>query len=73
MFSVSIKQTSGIKWVKMLSKTDIHWSSKLNSIQDHGGTKRLPLPVFSPITSANVETSQQNFQTFSFDPFATLV
>ena len=25
------KQTSGIKWVKMQSKTDIHWSSKLKA------------------------------------------
>ena len=29
MFLGGKKQTSGIKWVKTLSKTDIHWSSKL--------------------------------------------
>ena len=36
------------------------------------GAKRPPTS-FSPITSTNIGTNSQNFLTFSFDPFATLV
>ena len=32
-----------------------------------------PSTSFSPVTSANVGISLQNFLTFSFNPFATLV
>ena len=51
----------------------------LNPIQDSGwgegvGQKVLPLPTsFSPVTSTNVGTSSQNFLTFTFNPFATLL
>ena len=39
-----------------------------------GGYKAPPPPIsFSPITSTNVGTNPQNFLTFRFDPFATLV
>ena len=38
-----------------------------------GGTKSHPPTCFSPVTSANVEISSQNFLTFSFNPFSTLV
>ena len=50
----------------------MHDWHKFNPIQD-GGPKRPPLPVFSPVTSTNVGISHQNFVTFSYDPFATLV
>ena len=45
-----------------------------NPIQDGGG-KKPPLPPtsFSPVTSTNVGFGPQNFLTFSFNPFATLV
>ena len=41
-------------------------------IQDGGGQKGPPTS-FPPVTSANVEIRPQNFLTFSFNPFATLV
>ena len=44
----------------------------LNPIQD-GGEPKGPPTRFSSVTSANVEISSQNFQTFSFNPFATLL
>ena len=37
-----------------------------------GGTKR-PFYQFSPVTSTKVGISPQNFLTFNFDPFMTLV
>ena len=37
-----------------------------------GGPKRPPAS-FSPVTSTNVGISPQNYLTFSFKPFATLV
>ena len=37
-----------------------------------GGPKKPPAS-FSPVTSTTVGISPQNFLTFSFDPFATLV
>ena len=37
-----------------------------------GGTKRPPTS-FSPVTSTNVGVSPQNFLTFSFNTFASLV
>ena len=51
--------------------------TKINSIQDRGegggrGVKKPPTS-FSSVTSANVGISPQNFLTFSFNPFATLV
>ena len=44
----------------------------VNPIQDGGGPKRPPTSFF-PITSANVKISCQNFLTFSFSSFPTLV
>ena len=37
------------------------------------GGKKAPLTSFSPVTSTNVEFGPQNFLTFSFNLFATLV
>ena len=37
-----------------------------------GGKKALPTS-FSSVTSTNVEITPQNFLTFSFNPFTTLV
>ena len=37
-----------------------------------GGARRLPYQFF-PVTSTNVKTSPQNFLTFSFNPFGTLM
>ena len=49
--------------------------NKFNPIQDGGSgwAKRSLLPVFPPVTSTNVGISAQNFQTLSFNPFATLL
>ena len=45
----------------------------INPIQDGEGGEG-PLPTsFSPVTSTNVGFGPQNFLTFSFNPFATLV
>ena len=47
-----------------------------NPIQDGGGGGRGqkdPPTSFSPVTSKNVGFGTQNFLTFSFNPFATLV
>ena len=38
-----------------------------------GGGQKDPPTSFSPVTSTNVGISPQNFLTFSFNPFATLV
>ena len=41
---------------------------------EEGGERQKGFPTsFSPVTSTNVGISPQNFQTFSFNPFATLV
>ena len=37
------------------------------------GGKKTPPNNFSPLTSSKVEISLQNFVTFSFNPFATLL
>ena len=36
-------------------------------------SKKAPIYQFSPVTSTNVGISSQNFLTFSYNPFATLV
>ena len=38
-----------------------------------GEGAKLPPTSFSPVTSTNVKISPQNFLTFSFNPFATLM
>ena len=38
-----------------------------------GGDKKAPPTSFSPVTSTNVGFGRQNFLTFSFNPFSTLV
>ena len=38
-----------------------------------GGGKKAPPTSFSSVTSTNIGISPQNFLTFSFNPFATLV
>ena len=48
--------------------------SYLNPIQDGGGGgKKAPRTSFYPVNSTNVGISPQNFPTFGFNPFATLV
>ena len=42
-------------------------------MQYRGGDKKAPPTSFSPVTSTNVEFGSQNFPTFSFKPFVTLV
>ena len=37
------------------------------------GGKKAPLTSFFPVTSTNVGFGPQNFLTFSFNPFATLL
>ena len=44
-----------------------------NPIQDDGGQKGTLPTKFFPATSTKVEISLQNFQTFSFNPFSTLL
>ena len=44
-----------------------------NPIQDDGGQKGTLPTKFFPVTSTKVEISLQNFQTFSFNPFSTLL
>ena len=46
--------------------------SIFNPIQD-GGKTPSPPTSFYPVTSTNVNIGPQNFQTFSFNSFATLV
>ena len=38
-----------------------------------GGEQKGPPTSFSPVTSTNVGFNPQNFLTFSFNPFTTLV
>ena len=38
-----------------------------------GEAKKGPLPVVSPVASTNIGISPQNFQTFIFNSFVTLV
>ena len=46
----------------------------LNPIQSEGGEKPKKHPTnFSPVTSTNVGISPQNFLTFSYNPFATIM
>ena len=47
-------------------------SGVINPIQDGGGAKKAPYQFF-PLTATNVEFGPQNFLTFSFNTFATLV
>ena len=44
---------------------------RINSIQEEG--QKGPSASFFPVTSTNVGVSHQNFLTFSFNPFATVV
>ena len=47
---------------------------KINPIQDRrGGGQKGPPTSFSPVTSTKVGLGPQNFVTFSFNPFPTLV
>ena len=54
------------------SKKELKHAAGVNPIQDGVGAKRPPTS-FSPVTSTNLGLSLQNFLTFSFNPFATLV
>ena len=57
----------------ILSHINALFSSGLNPIQDGGGRQKGPPTSFSPVTSTKVGFGPQNFLTFSFNPFATLV
>ena len=48
------------------------WCLTLFWMEGEGTKKALPTS-FSPVTFTNVGISPQNFLTFSFNPFATLV
>ena len=48
------------------------WTS-LNPVQDGGRDKKAVCTHFFPVTSTNIEHSPQNFLTFNFNPFATLL
>ena len=49
-------------------------SLTLSEWEEEGQKAPLPSPTsFSPVTSTNVGIIPQNFLTFSFNPFATLV
>ena len=52
-----------------------HWVALyVNPIQDDGGSKSPPPPTsFPSVTSTDGGFGPQNFLTFSFNPFATLV
>ena len=56
--------------LQMTSRSDVFIVS-VNSIQV--AVKKGPPTSFSPVTSANVASSPQNFLTFIVHPFATLV
>ena len=50
------------------------WVRVVNPIQDKEERgKKTPPTSFSPVTSTNVGISLQNFLTFNFNTFATLV
>ena len=50
------------------------WLCLINPFQDRGGGCKKASPIsFSPVTSTNVDFGSQNFLTFSFNPFSTLV
>ena len=53
----------------------IKTNANFNPIQDRarGGGQKGPPTSFSPVTSSNVGFGPQNFLTFSFNPFGTLV
>ena len=60
--------------VKILLLDEIPIDKHFNPIQGGGGGGQKDPPTrFSPVTSTNVGTNPQNFLTFSFNPFATLV
>ena len=48
------------------------YNLNINPIQD-GGDKKAPPTSFPPVTSTNIRISPQNFLTFSFNLFATLI
>ena len=47
--------------------------NRVNPIQDRGGDKRASPTSAFPVTSTNIGIRPQNFLTFSFNPFSTLV
>ena len=51
--------------------------ASINPIQDGGGgvgeSQKGPTTSFPPVTSTNVRASPQNFLTFSFNSFPTMV
>ena len=57
----------GFTWKKQ--QRGIHF----NTIQDKGGGQKDPHKSVFPVTSTNVETSPENFLSFSFNFFVTLV
>ena len=47
--------------------------ASLNPVQDGGQDEKAVPTRFFPMTSTNIEHSPQNFLTFNFNPFATLL
>ena len=56
----------------MQQRGDFHQVEYFHEVEFTGGQKCSP-SSFSPVTSANVGISPQNFLIFSFNPLATLV
>ena len=76
--TVNVQLESVSKNVELLQQNSSYLQEELtsNPIQmggRGGGEQKVPRTSFSPVTSTNVEISPQNFLTFSFNPFATLV
>ena len=60
----------------MVKTADYQYMRLLTLFRIGNGVQKAPPPPptnFSPVTSTNVTISPQNFLTFSFNPFATLV
>ena len=61
--------------IQVLVIERVKWGKALTLFKMGGGTKGPPPPLisFSFVTSTNIGISQQNFLTFRFNPFATLL
>ena len=64
--------TEKLQTFTSIIRTNETYRSPLTLFRMGLGQKGPPIS-FSPVTSTNVETSPQNFLTFSFNPFATLM
>ena len=62
-----------VKDIVTCTSDQYSYFNTFNPIQDGGGGQKVPPTSFSPVTSTNVGVRPQNFITFSFNPFATLM